>query len=60
MDCISNNLNQKFSYDKIKIYDYKEMELDDADIEYLNDSQTIYVSFDGNNIILLIIKIKRI
>jgi hypothetical protein len=36
------------------------MELDDADIEYLNDSQTIYVSFDGNNIILLIIKIKRI
>ena len=46
-DCISQNLNQKFSYDKIKIYDYKEMELDDADIEYLQDNQTIYVSFDG-------------
>ena len=23
------------------------MELDDADIEYLQDNQTIYVSFDG-------------
>lgn len=26
------------------------MELDDADIEYLQDNQTIYVSFDGNNL----------
>jgi len=49
-DCIAQNLNQKFTYDKIKIYDYKEMELDDADIEYLQDNQTIYVSFDGNNL----------
>ena len=49
-DCITQNLNQKFTYDKIKIYDYKEMELDDADIEYLQDNQTIYVSFDGNNL----------
>ena len=31
----------------MKIYDYKEIELDDADIEYLHDNQTIYVSFDG-------------
>ena len=48
-DCIIQNVNFKVSSDKIKIYDYKEMELDDADIEYLGDNQTIYVSFDGKN-----------
>jgi hypothetical protein len=32
------------------------MELDDADIEYLNDNQIIYVSFDGKKFIFIIIK----
>jgi len=41
------NLNTKCSADKIKIYDYKEIELDDVDINYLYDDQTLYVSFDG-------------
>lgn len=41
------NLKTKCTTDKIKIYDYKEIELDDVDINYLQDSQTLYVSFDG-------------
>lgn len=41
------NLNQKCLPDKLKIYDYKEIELDDADINYLQNNQTLYVSFDG-------------
>jgi hypothetical protein len=42
-------MDSKFIYqtDKIKIYDYKQIELDDADIQYLNDNQTLYISFDG-------------
>lgn len=47
-DFIVMNLNNKYTSDKIKIYDYKEIELDDADINYLHDKQTLYVSFDGN------------
>jgi hypothetical protein len=50
-DCIFSNINNKCSYDKIKIYDYKEIELDDADIAYLHNNQTLYVSFDGINFI---------
>ena len=47
-DFIVMNIKNKYSADRIKIYDYKEIELDDADINYLKDKQTIYVSFDGN------------
>ena len=54
-DCIILNLNNKFTYDKIKIYDYKEIELDDADINYLHNNQTLYVSFDGIKIQIVII-----
>ncbi len=46
-DCIISNLNLKISLDKIKIYDYKEIEIDDADIPYLINNQTLYVSLDG-------------
>ena len=37
----------KSSYEKIKVYDYKEIEIDDADIPYLTNKQTLYVSLDG-------------
>lgn len=47
------NINTKCSPEKIKIYDYKEIELDDADINYLQDNQTLYVSFDGIKFILI-------
>jgi hypothetical protein len=46
-DCILNHLDIQLSYEKIKIYDYKEIEIDDSDIIYLNDKQTLYVSLDG-------------
>jgi len=47
-DCIVANLQNKVHSDRIKIYDYKEIEIDDADIAYLNNNQTLYVSLDGN------------
>ena len=47
-DCIVSNLSNKIPSDKIKIYDYKEIEIDDADIAYLSNNQTLYVSLDGN------------
>lgn len=34
------------------IYNNKAILLDDADIEYLNDDQIIFVSLDGNNFLL--------
>ena len=37
----------KLSYEKIRIYDHKEQEIDDADIAYLHNNQIIYVSLDG-------------
>lgn len=46
-DCIVANLNNKIPSDRIKIYDYKEIEIDDADIAYLSNNQTLYVSLDG-------------
>ena len=35
----------KLSYEKIKIYDYKEIEIDDADIPFLNYKQTVPVQY---------------
>ena len=46
-DFIVHKLQMKISLDKIKIYDYKEIEIDDADITYLHNNQTLYVSFEG-------------
>lgn len=50
-DCIVANLVNKIPSDKIKIYDYKEIEIDDADIAYLSNNQSLYVSLDGTIII---------
>lgn len=46
------NIHNKVPSDKVKIYDYKEIEIDDADIAYLANNQTLYVSLDGNLILL--------
>jgi hypothetical protein len=45
-------MKKSYSIDKMKIYNYKGLEIDDADIEYLKDNQYLYVSFDGINKIL--------
>lgn len=45
-DYICNYLNKSYS-DKIKIYNYKAVEIDDADIGYLQNNQVLYVSLDG-------------
>ncbi len=37
----------------MKIYNYKGIELDDADIEYLQHRQTVYLSLDGSNFNIL-------
>lgn len=37
----------KYSVDKMIIYNYKGLEIDDVDIPYLLNEQILYVSFDG-------------
>lgn len=45
-DCIVANIS-KVPIDRLRIFNYKGIEIDDADIPYLNDNQTLYVSVDG-------------
>ncbi len=40
----------KVPSDKLRIFSYKGIEYDDADIIYLQNNQYIYVSLDGNKI----------
>ena len=40
-------LKSSVSLEKMKLFNYKGIELDDADIEYLNPGQIIYLSLDG-------------
>jgi len=48
-DCIIANIS-KVPSDKIRIYNHKGIEIDDADIIYLVNNQTLYVSVDGINL----------
>lgn len=43
---ITNHCGRQNS-DRIKVFNQKGLEIDDADISYLVDKQTLYVSFDG-------------
>jgi hypothetical protein len=45
-DRISSHLNFKSSA-LMRIYNHKGLEMDDADIDYLNNHKVIYVSLDG-------------
>lgn len=45
---ILKNLNLSINLEKVKIYSQKGIEVDDADIEYLSDNQTVYLSLDGS------------
>lgn len=38
----------KCPLDKIRIFNNKGIEIDDADISYLSSDQILYVSLDGN------------
>lgn len=49
-DCILNQ-TQKCPLDKIRVFNNKGIEIDDADISYLSSDQILYVSLDGKNII---------
>lgn len=37
------------SIEKIKIFNYKGIEIDDVDIEYLGNNQLLFISLDGSN-----------
>jgi hypothetical protein len=37
----------KFNYERSKIYNYKGLELDDNDIQYLENHDSLYISLDG-------------
>ena len=47
-DIITSHLNIDRQYsDKIRIFNYKALEIDDSDIPHLEDNQVLYVSLDG-------------
>lgn len=46
-DSILNKLKYNINPDKIKVFNYKGIEIDEADIDYLNNGQFLYVSLDG-------------
>ncbi len=47
-DVIISALDYPRQYiDRIIIYNYKGLEIDDVDLPYLNNDQTLYVSLDG-------------
>lgn len=48
-DTIINNINVYTTPSKLKIFNYKGIEIDDADIDYLTENQLLYISLDGNN-----------
>jgi hypothetical protein len=45
-DKINEKLNR--SMERTKVYNYKGLELDDNDIEYLKHNDSLYLSLDGN------------
>jgi len=46
-DSLLSSLDIQSPTDKIKIYNYKGLEIDDADIEYLKDKQILYLALSG-------------
>lgn len=52
-DSILSNLKSNANPDKVKIYNYKGIEIDEADIDYLTDGQYFYVSLDGSSFSIL-------
>lgn len=45
------NISNKYS-ERIIIFNYKGLEIDDSDIPHLVNNQVLYVSLDGKNILL--------
>jgi len=46
-DCIINQLKFSVNSSKFKIFNYKGIEIDEADIDYLSDGQILFISVDG-------------
>jgi hypothetical protein len=56
-DVIISALDYPRQYiDRIIIYNYKGLEIDDVDLPYLNNDQILYVSLDGNKKLKLIFR----
>jgi calcium-dependent protein kinase len=52
-DCILNNIKSQGNIDKIKIFNYKGIEIDEADIDYLGNGQMLFLSLDGGSFSIL-------
>lgn len=52
-DSILNHLKSNANPEKVKIFNYKGIEIDEADIDYLSDGQYFYVSLDGSSFSIL-------
>lgn len=48
-DCINKYLKNPLSIEKMKIYNYKGIEIDEADIDYFQKNQLLYISSDGSS-----------
>jgi acyl-ACP thioesterase len=46
-DTILKHIRLQISTDKVKIYNYKGIEIDNADIPYLKDEQTLYLALSS-------------
>lgn len=52
-DLILSNIRINVNYDKVKIFNYKGIELDESDIDYINNGMILYVSLDGSSFSIL-------
>ncbi len=48
-DIILIRINKNYAYDRLSLFNKKGLELDDNDIQYLENNESIYLSLDGNN-----------
>jgi serine/threonine protein kinase len=47
-DAIQGYLKFQLNHDKLRIFNYKGIEIDEADIDYLSNGQLLFISLDGS------------
>lgn len=52
-DSIITSLRLSINSEKLKIFNYKGIEIDEADIDYLLDGQVLFISLDGSSFSIL-------
>ena len=52
-DHINHNIKYNINFQKFRIFNYKGIEIDDSDIDYLKNNQLLFISLDGASFSLL-------